>query len=163
MRDTSTPVTDNCVYFYINRAPINNAYIWANGPFYDENNPFLRQSEAEYRAIKNKYNEDGITSFLDDICALKYSGKVDGETMLRYIHQYSSKQKRKDAYKTYYNYKNNIKYKHLAHDEDGRPIMVDCSEYIAHIEKDNSICERPSIHTRNGSNDKSIEKYPQDN
>ena len=86
MRDTSTPVTDNCVYFYIHRAPINIAYIWANGPFYDKDNRYLLQSEAEYKAIKAKYDEDGVASFLDDICALKYSGKVDGDTMLRYIH-----------------------------------------------------------------------------
>lgn len=105
--------------------------------------------------IKNKYDEEGVATFLDDICALKYSGKVDGDIMLRYIHQYSDKQKRKNAYRTYYNFKNNIKYKHTVKDEDGNSKLEECSMFIAHQEKHNSVCERPSISACNDSINKS--------
>lgn len=48
LRATSTPVTDNCKYFFIYRCPINSAFIAGVAPVYDVSNPYYKQSYAEY-------------------------------------------------------------------------------------------------------------------
>jgi len=45
--------------------------------------------------IRDKYDEDGVESFIDAICCMKACGSVDAERMLKCIHQYSTKQERK--------------------------------------------------------------------
>ena len=50
---------------------------------------------TEYNIIKDKYGEDGIESFIDDICSIRACGCVDATRMLNCIHQYSSKHEKK--------------------------------------------------------------------
>lgn len=50
---------------------------------------------AEYTIIKEKYGEEGVESFIDEVCCIKACGCVDAERMLNCIHQYSSKHERK--------------------------------------------------------------------
>ena len=50
---------------------------------------------AEYTIIKDKYGEEGVETFINDVCCIKACGCVDAERMLNCIHQYSSKHERK--------------------------------------------------------------------
>lgn len=86
MKAKSCPVTDNCKYFFIHGAPINSLYILDLEPVYDENNEHYIQAYTEYQAIKSKFGEDGVESFIDDICCIKACGSVNAEQMLKCIH-----------------------------------------------------------------------------
>lgn len=86
MKHTSTPVTDNCKYFFIHGAPINSAFILDLEPVYDPTNIYFQQAKTEYEIIKNKFGDEGIESFIDDICCIKACGSVGAEQMLKCIH-----------------------------------------------------------------------------
>lgn len=107
LKETDHPITDNCKYFFIHGAPINSLFILNMTPEYDEDNPYFKQAKFEYETIKNKYGEDGVESFIDDICRIKACGTVNAIQMLNYIHQYSNKKVRKSAFIQYNNWKNN--------------------------------------------------------
>lgn len=51
--------------------------------------------------IKDKFGEQGLKSFLDNICNLKATGTVNGEQMLKYIHRFDTKKVRNKAFETY--------------------------------------------------------------
>ena len=106
LKSTGIPVTDNCKYFYIHGAPINSTFILNLEPVYNTENEYFKQSYAEYLIIKNKFGEEGVNSFIDDICSIKACGCVDAERMLKCIHQYSNKFERKNAIKAYREWKN---------------------------------------------------------
>lgn len=91
LKEVNHPVTDNCKYFFIHGAPINSLYILNLEPVYDEENPYFQQARAEYTIIRDKFGEEGVESFIEDICSIKACGSVDAERMLRCIHQYSNK------------------------------------------------------------------------
>lgn len=91
LKDVSQPVTDNCKYFFVHGAPVNSLYIIDLEPIYDENNQYFRQAKGEYEMIKNKFGEEGVESFIEDVCSIRACGSVDAERMLKCIHQYSSK------------------------------------------------------------------------
>ena len=129
------PVTDNCKYFYIYGTPINSAFILDLQPVYDENDRYFQQASAEYQIIKNKFGEDGVNSFIEDICSIRACGSVDALRMLQCIHQYSNKYERKQAYNTYKTWKNNQKYTRFIIDEDGKRIETECSRYVFHAER----------------------------
>jgi len=40
----------------------------------------------EYELIKNKFGEEGVESFVEDICSIKACGMVDAKRMLKCIH-----------------------------------------------------------------------------
>lgn len=101
------PVTDNCKYFFVHGVPMNSAFILNLSPVYDEENPYYQQALAEYVIIKDKFGEEGINSFVDDICSIKACGCVDAERMLKCIHQFSNKFERKNAIKAYREWKDN--------------------------------------------------------
>ena len=148
MQDESIPVTDNCVYFFIHEAPINATYLTNGKIFYDEQNVYFQQSLKEYLTIRDKFGEEGVLSFINNICSLKAVGKVTGEHMLKYIHQYSQKRDRKLAYKVYDWFKSHIKYKMpIINEENGETEYAECSKYVAH-QNVNAICERPKISSR---------------
>ena len=119
LKDISQPVTDTCKYFYIHGVPINSAFILDLEPEYDEENQYFRQALIEYETIKNKYGDDGIESFIDEICCIRACGSVDAERMLKCIHQYSGKRERKQALSTYNTWKNNQTYTHKTIKENG--------------------------------------------
>lgn len=95
LKHRSRPVTDNCKYFFIYGIPMNSAFILNLEPNYDENDHYFQQALAEYTIIRNKFGDDGVSTFIDDICCIKSCGMVDANRMLKCIHQYSSKQEKK--------------------------------------------------------------------
>lgn len=135
LKAISQPVTDNCKYFYIHGFPINSAFILDLKPEYDEQNRYFRQAVVEYELIKNKYGDDGVESFIDDICSIRACGCVDAERMLKCIHQYSTKKERKEAFGIYYDWKNSQMYTHITINEDGDPQEKECSKYVYHAER----------------------------
>lgn len=102
---------------------------------YDPENQCFKQSLEEYTLIKNKFGEEGVASFIDDVCSIKACGCVSGERMLQCIHQYSTRKQKQVAFDKYQDWKNNLTYKHVIKDEDGKSIVANCSKEIAHIEK----------------------------
>ena len=74
---------------------MNSLFILNQEPIYDENNLYLRQAQEEYEMIRDKFGDEGVESFIEDICSIKACGSVDAERMLKCIHQYSSKKERK--------------------------------------------------------------------
>lgn len=168
LKEISIPVTDNCKYFFIYGAPMNAAYIVDLQPFYDENNPYYQQAYMEYNALKNKFGEDAVVSFVDDICKLRALGSIDGKQMLQCIHQYSSKSERKSALRRYDRWRNSQKYSHLTINEDGKSVEEQCSRHIAHYEYKTDSKTRiryierisiiPSVHKRSKDDDNIVEK-----
>lgn len=135
MKETSTPVTDNCKYFFIYRFPINSAFMADVFPIYDEDNPYFKQSRAEYMLIKDKFGEDGVLDFISNIGELQASGMCDGTRLLQYINQYADKKQRNKAFEVYEDYINNIEYFHTTLNEDGNPQETKCSKYVYHVER----------------------------
>ena len=135
LKETSTPVTDNCKYFFIHQQPVNSAYIAGTEPMYDNNNQYYKQAEFELSKIKDVFEEDGVLSFVNDIGMLQAGGMCDGERLLKYIHQYSDKKERNAAIKKYNNYIDSIEYTKTTINEDGNPQTTTCTKYYAHIER----------------------------
>lgn len=129
------PVTDNCKYFFIHGVPINSLYILNLEPVYDENDEYFKQAKVEYEAIRDKFGEDGVESFIEDICSIRACGSVNAERMLQCIHQYSNKKERKQAIKNYNTWKNNQTYTHITINEDGDRIEKTCTSYVYHVER----------------------------
>ena len=92
------PVTDTCKYFYIHGVPMNSAFILDLEPVYDIEDPYFKQATAEYLIIKDKFGDEGVESFIDDICSIRACGTVNAERMLQCIHQFSNKHDRKNAF-----------------------------------------------------------------
>lgn len=86
LKAINKPVTDNCKYFFIHGAPINSLFILDLEPIYDKNNEYFKQSKTEYEIIRDKFGEEGVESFIDDICCIKACGTVDAKLMLKRIH-----------------------------------------------------------------------------
>lgn len=135
LKAISQPVTDNCKYYYIHGVPINSLYIIDLEPVYDKDNQYIQQATKEYDMIKSKFGEEGIESFIEDICSIKACGVVDAKRMLNCIHQYSSKKQRKEAFGVYYEWKNNLKYTHETINEKGDIVDTECTQYVYHHER----------------------------
>ena len=135
LKATSQPVTDNCKYFYIHGVPINSAFILDLEPDYDVQNRYFQQAMAEYTIIKEKYGEEGVETFIDDVCCIKACGCVDAERMLNCIHQYSSKHERKQAFNLYNNWKKQQLFLHLTTNENGDKEQTECTKYVYHAER----------------------------
>lgn len=135
LKERSIPVTDNCKYFFIHQQPVNCAFIAGTQPFYDEDDEYYKQSQFELQKIQDQYNVDGVMSFVNDIGMLQAGGMCDGERLLKYIHQYSTKHDKKAAIKKYNQYMNSLEYTTTTINEDGNPQETKCTRYVAHIEK----------------------------
>ena len=135
LKATSQPVTDNCKYFYIHGVPINSAFILNLEPDYDPQNAYFQQAFAEYNIIKEKYGEEGVETFIDDVCCIKACGCVDAERMLNCIHQYSSKHERKQAFNLYNNWRKQQMFLHLTINENGDKEQTECTKYVYHAER----------------------------
>lgn len=138
LRACSIPITDNCKYFYINGQPINIAVMTNGEPFVDTESQFIKQAMNECDKIKKKFGESGMLDFVTSICNLKIAGTVNGEMMLKYIHQYSSPNEKNKALKKYRNWKTSQKYTHTVITEDGYATEEECTKYVAHATKCNS-------------------------
>lgn len=128
------PVTDNCKYFFIHHLPINSLYLFDTWPIYDKENKYIQQAYQEYQLIKNKFGDEGLETFIDDICNIKACGTANAEQMLKCIHQYSSKRDRKAAFDAYNKWKKSRTYTHMTINDDGDPQRIECSQYVAHAE-----------------------------
>ena len=135
LKATSQPVTDNCKYFYIHGMPINSVCILNMEPVYDPDNPYFQQALAEYTIIRDKYGDEGLETFIDDICCIRACGCVDAERMLKCIHQYSTKRERKEAFNLYNNWKKDQIYSHITINENGDPQRTECTKYVYHAER----------------------------
>lgn len=135
LQHDSIPVTDTPKYYFIYRCPINVAYLVDAEPVYDSTNRWVKQAKSEYLAIRDKFDEDGVTSFIEDICNIAACGVVGWERMLQYVHQFSSKKERTAAYEKCEQHLKNIKYKHEVKDDDGNPQTQTCSKYVYHFER----------------------------
>lgn len=135
LKSTCQPVTDNCKYFYIHGCPINSLFILDLEPVYDESNPYFKQATTEYQLIRDKFGDDGVESFIDDVCNIRACGSVDAERMLQCIHQFSNKHDRKKAFNAYYSWKNSQTYTHTTINEDGNTEEKPCTSYIYHVER----------------------------
>ena len=135
LKACSQPVTDNCKYFFIYGQPVNSAFILNSEPMYDSENKYLLEAYQHYELIKDQYSEDGVQSFINDICFIRACGMVDAERMLAWIHMFDTKQERKQAFNEYREWKRNNKYTHQVTDENGNPQRVECTKYVAHAER----------------------------
>ena len=127
LKTNSRSVTDNCKYYFVHGVPMNSAYLVDSQPFFDVKDPFYIQATNELTVIYNKFGDEGIASFLEDICMLRARGVVNAIQMLKYIHLYSSRVERKQAFIDYYKWKDNQKYTLATEDEQGNRIEVECS------------------------------------
>lgn len=135
LKHTAQPVTDNCKYFFIYNSPINSAFIAQVEPQYDPNNKYFEKAKQEYLTLRNQFGDEGVSSFVEQICTLRACGTVDALQMLKCIHHYSSKKERKTALNTYYKWKEDREYSHLTINENGDPEYTKCSKYVAHYER----------------------------
>ena len=135
MKARNHPVTDNCKYFYIHGVPMNSAFILNLNPVYDESDEYFQQAQAEYMIIRDKFGDEGIESFIEDICSIKACGTVDGIRMLQCIHQYSNKKLRKQAFNNYQEWKNNQTYTYKTTDENGKLVEKPCTKYVYHAKR----------------------------
>lgn len=61
MKETSTPVTDTCKYFFIHGNPMNSCYIAGTEPIYDPENQYFKQS-------KKNLNKSNLSSGKAEQC-----------------------------------------------------------------------------------------------
>ena len=135
LREQSIPVTDTCKYFFIHNTPINSAVIADRIPDIDVNNPYYQQAYKEYLAIKDKFGDEGVESYINSISSIQACGMVDAHRMLKQIHQYSDKSERKQAFRKYNNWKDSKIYTHIIKDDDGNDIEKECTKYVYNHEK----------------------------
>lgn len=136
--DTNTTVTDNCKYFFVFGVPMNASFIVDSKPFYNPENEYFQQSCTEYNILKEKYGDEGVLSFINNICNISVCGCVDAIRMLKCIHQYDESYEKKAALNHYYRWKKGLSYKLKTINEDGNQEEIDCSEYIARLELSNN-------------------------
>lgn len=139
LRETCCPVTDNCKYFFIYGAPINAAILCDKSPIYDIENKYYIQAFNEYTTLKNKFGDDGVMSFIEQICNLRPLGSVDARQMLQCIHQYDSKSDRRAAFKRYERWLANQKYELSTINDDGEEELRECTRYVAHATDKNRV------------------------
>ena len=135
LKAISQPVTDNCKYFFIHGCPITSAFILNLEPIYDVNNKYYLQAYREYEIIKDQFYEDGVMSFINDICFIRSCGMVDAKRMLQNIHMFATNQERKQAFKEYNQWKAQQKYTRKIIDEDGNPRELECTRFFKHAEE----------------------------
>lgn len=134
LQHTSIPLTDSPTYYFIYKCPINVAFITDSKPVYDPANKWFIKAKNDYNAIKNKFSEDAVTSFIEDICNIQACGVVNWKRMLQYIHQFSSNKERKHAFDTCEEYLKTKRYKHEIVDDNGDPKEEKCNKYVYHAE-----------------------------
>lgn len=140
LRDTYTPITDNCKYYYILGMPINVTKVVGCEPIYDKESKFYVQSYQELDQIRNKAGIEALSTFVRDLCNVFALGCINGEQMLKCILCYDSSKLRKKAINKYKKYMKDIQYTHTVADDDGNLIQEPCTKYVYHAEhKSNKI------------------------
>lgn len=129
------PCTEQCKYFFIHGTPINIAYIIDQEPVYDIDNQWFQKSLKEYSMLKHKFGEEGVQSFIKNLCNLGVAGAVNATQMMKYIHRYDDKTQRDKAFRAFKYNRSKKKYMHITRNDDGEIIEEECSKYVAHAEQ----------------------------
>ena len=66
--------------------PINASFIVNTEPFYDHENEYFKQSIQTYNILKDKYGDEGVLSFINNLCNISVCGCIDAIRMLKCIH-----------------------------------------------------------------------------
>lgn len=134
LQDTNTTVTDNCKYFFMYGTPINSAFIVNSEPFYNHENEYFKQSIQTYNILKDKYGDEGVLSFINNLCNISVCGCIDAIRMIKCIHQYDEPWERKASINNYKKWKKGLSYKLNITNEDGEQEEIGCTSYIARLE-----------------------------
>lgn len=153
------PITDVCRYFFIHEAPIHVSRLAGLKPTFDEESKYFKQAKTEYEALKNTTDEECAMSFIEDIAFLRACGSVDGERILRFIHQFDSKAERKEALRKYYEHMHNIHYTHMVRNEDGNLVERECAKYVYHFER---MLREQGLHQGDGTANLALENTPEE-
>lgn len=146
LKETFTPVTDNCKYYIVFEKPLNSAFICDLSPFYASDDKFYLQAKKELSELKKQVGQEGVDSFLKNLCNIYSSGVINGLQMLNCILYYEDKKVKKLARKTYQEHLDNIKYT-ITYEEDGEERTVECTKYIAHQAQQNErILRQQGVH-----------------
>ena len=135
LRDTYTPVTDNCKYYYIMGMPINCTKIVNSEPVYDVQNKYYIQAYRELTQIRNKVGLQALATFIRDLCNVFALGCINGEQMLKCILCYDSSKLRRKAINKYKQHMKDIQYNHIVKNDDGENISEPCSKYVYHVDQ----------------------------
>lgn len=136
-------MTDTCKYFFVYNSPVNISYIAGAKPCFDPESKYIEKATEEYNMLRDKFGDDGVLSFIDNIATIGVSGMVDGERMLRCAHQYDEKHERKAALNAYREWQKDQTYLLNINDDDGNPHRQKCTKYIYH---DEAMRNEHSIH-----------------
>lgn len=135
LRETYTPVTDNCKYYYIMGIPINCTKMVNSEPVYDVQNKYYIQAYQELTQIRNKVGLQALATFIRDLCNVFALGCINGEQMLKCILCYDSSKLRKKAINKYKQHMKDIQYDHIIKNDDGENISEPCSKYVYHVDQ----------------------------
>lgn len=135
LRETYTPITDNCKYYYIMGMPINCTKIVNSEPVYDVQNKYYVQAYQELTQIRNKVGLQALATFIRDLCNVFALGCINGEQVLKCILCYDSSKVRKKAINKYKQHMKDIQYNHIVKNDDGENISEPCSKYVYHVDQ----------------------------
>lgn len=133
LRETYTPITDNCKYYYIAGMPINCAILQDLQPVYDVQNKYYVQAYQELDLIRQKMGFEALASFVRDLCNVFALGCINGEQMLKCILCYDTSKVRKKAISKYWAHMKNIEYTREVCDDDGNIVEESCTKYVYHV------------------------------
>lgn len=134
LQERSIPVTDSCKYFYVYGVPMHILSICGYKVNLSVYNKYFKQSYKTYIILRDKYGEEGIKTFIDNICAISLCGMLDAERILKCIHQYDDKSSLTYALNKYYRWKSKQSYTHTILDDEDRKRESECTKYIKHYE-----------------------------
>ena len=86
LEEQSIPFTESCKYFFIYNSPMHIFTIAGLNNDVDISNRYFKQSYDTYVLLRDKYGEEGIETFINNICSIAVSGMVDAERILKCIH-----------------------------------------------------------------------------
>lgn len=135
LRETYTPITDNCKYYYIMGMPINCTKMVNSEPVYDVQNQYYVQAYQELTQIRNKVGLQALATFIRDLCNVFALGCINGEQMLKCILCYDSSKLRRKAINKYKQHMKDIQYNHIVKNDDGENISEPCTKYVYHVDQ----------------------------
>ena len=135
LRDTYTPITDNCKYYYVLGMPMNVTRVVGYDPVFDKESKHYVQAYQELDQIRNKLGFEAISTFVRDLCNVFALGCINGEQMLKCILCYDSSKLRRKALNKYKTHMKNISYLHTVKDDDSNNIQQKCTKYVYHVEQ----------------------------
>lgn len=139
LEERSIPITFPCKYFYIYNTPMHIDSICGYEVKVGLNNKYFKKAYKTYIILRDKYGEEGIKTFIDNICSISLCGMLDGERMLKCIRQYDDKQSKTNSINKYHRWQSKQTFTHTILDDEDREREVECTKYIKHYET--KVCE----------------------